>query len=90
MRLTCISSFRAGPVSYEVGQAIDVSDEEGAYLLRCSPSSFRTGGTDRTAEVRKQAPDEPDTSAMSTETQTGITAPDRRARGGAKRTTKKK
>ena len=94
MRLVCKSPYRTQAVAYKVGQVIDVKDEEGAFLLRDSPGSFRKGDPDHTADVRKNAPDEPDagdddaeakTAAISTETETGIKAPDRRGRGGKKR-----
>ena len=94
MRLTCISAYRTQSVAYVKGQAVDVNNEEGERLLRDSPGSFRKGDPDHTADVRKNAPDEPDagaddteakTAAISAETETGITAPDRRSRGGRKR-----
>lgn len=94
MRLVCKSPYRTQTVTYRVGEVIDVKDEEGAFLLRDSPGSFREGDQDHTADVRKNAPDEPDagaddteakTAAISAETETGIKAPDRRARGGRKR-----
>jgi hypothetical protein len=85
MKLKCVSSFSNHEHSFEAGQEVNVSDEEAALLLRCSRESFNIP----TPEKPEPAP-VPDTSAMSTETQTGLTAPDRRARGGRKRTTKKR
>ncbi len=78
MRLICKSPYRTQTVAYKVGEVIDVKDEEGALLLRDSPGSFETPQ----AQVAKAAPDVADTS---TETATGIEAPDRRGRGGKKR-----
>lgn len=40
MRLHCIGRYRAGPVSYEAGQVVELPDAAGEYLLRDSPGSF--------------------------------------------------
>ncbi len=93
MRLTCISRFRAeGPDGvlheYNAGQDVNVPDSQAAYLLRISPASFENPAKvakARAKKVKAEAPDEADVvadNAMSTTTQTGLTAPDRRARGG--------
>jgi hypothetical protein len=79
MRLICVSRYRSGYGSYEPGQDVDVTEEVAGLLLRDSPGSFKIPTPDKPVE-------EPLTeAAMSTETQTGLTAPDRRARGGRKR-----
>lgn len=74
MKLRVIGRFRSDVDDFEVGQILSLPDEDGELFLRRSPSSF-------------QRIDEPpaEVTAMSTETQTGLTAPDRRARGGRKR-----
>lgn len=69
MKLTCTSAYRTQSVVYTVGQIIEVKDEEGELLLRDSPGSF---------EIEQ-------VKAISTETATGVKAPDRRLRGGNKR-----
>ncbi len=81
MKLTCVSPYRTQSVAYVVGELIDVSDEEGELLLRESFAAFEKQGA-RAEKVKAEAPDEADTSAMSTETATGLVVPDRRARGG--------
>ena len=93
MRLICVSRFRGeGPDGflhdYKAGQEINVTDSRGEYLLRKSPAAFDDPAriaAEKVAKVKAEAPDEPDVSAMSTETATGIVAPDRRARGGGVR-----
>ena len=89
MRLICVGRYRSGAGSFEPGQAVDVSDEEGAFLLRDSPTSFRVEeaipASDEGEAVAGDSTAEPDLSAMSTETQSGLIVPDRRARGGKKR-----
>lgn len=89
MRITCIGRYRSSAGSYDPGQAVDVSDEMAEFLLRDSPTSFQRiedASSDAPAEaVVGDSAAEPDLSAMSTETATGFTAPDRRARGGSKR-----
>lgn len=87
MRIICISRFRCsnpdgGMFDFEPGQDVDVSEEMAGLLLRRSPGSFKVP----TPEKPEPEPEpEPDLSAMSTETATGLVAPDRRARGGKKR-----
>lgn len=87
MRLICISRFRGEADNGELfdfmpGQDINVTEDVAAHLLHRSASSFKIPEPDKP----KPAPKEPDTTgAMSTETATGIVAPDRRARGGKKR-----
>jgi len=80
--------YRSSLGSYEAGQELHLADEEAAALLRDSPGSFVVRG--ETIAEEPGPPDsepepEPDLTAMSTETETGIVAPDRRARGGRKR-----
>ncbi len=84
MRLVCTGRYRSALGDYSEGQDVDVTDDVAGLLLRDSPGSFKI-----------PTPEKPDNSdsvysplteaAMSTETQTGLTAPDRRARGGRKR-----
>ena len=93
MRLICTGRYKSSLGSYVEGQDVDVNDEVAELLLRDSPGSFRRESDpapEPVAEpepeaVEETAPEEPDFSAMSTETETGIVAPDRRARGGRRR-----
>ena len=84
MRLICTGRYRSGLGDYEEGQDVDVTDDVAGLLLRDSPGSFKIPTPDKPESV--EPVEEPLTeAAMSTETQTGLTAPDRRARGGKKR-----
>lgn len=93
MDIKCVSQFRNDDFNdgqtIAPGQVLHLNDVEGQRLLRCSPDSFEW--LDDPARVTKKVPEpEPEkVGAMSTETETGIVAPDRRARGGKRRTTKK-
>ena len=81
VKLICVSDYRSGAGSYSKGQVIEDNEALCEFLLRDSPGSFEVEG-----EMPKiKAAPEPDLSAMSTATQTGIVAPDRRARGGRRR-----
>ncbi len=87
MRIICTSRFRGsspdgGTFDFEDGQDVNVSDEIAEHLLRRSPSSFAVPVP---PEPEPEPEPEPDTSAMSTETATGLTTLDRRARGGRRR-----
>ena len=86
MRLRCIGRYRSGAGDYSAGQVVDVADDVAEFLLRDSPGSFaRDDGLPAIAEGSEVAGDsasEPDLSAMSTETATGLVTPDRRQRGG--------
>jgi hypothetical protein len=89
VRLECVSRFSNHEHDFKAGQEINVSDEEGALLMRCSPGSFRLPEPPKpepVSEPEAEEPTEAEIAAMSTETETGIVAPDRRARGGKKRT----
>lgn len=90
MIIKCVGRYRTQSRAYEPGDELHVSDDEGEFLLRDAPTSFarvdevpasETAGEAATAAAAA----EPDLTAMSTETATGIVAPDRRARGGKKR-----
>lgn len=72
------SRYRAGRVEYQPGQVLHFPDVEGKRLLRDSPESFTI--VDEEAE-----PDPERVTAMSTQT-AGDFVPDRRVRGGRKRT----
>lgn len=69
--------YRSALGSYEPGQELHLDDEVAALLLRDSPGSFEVAG-----EPELDPEPGPDLSAMSTVTETGLVAPDRRARGG--------
>lgn len=77
--LRVISRYRSGLGSYEPGQDLHLDDETAARLIRDSPGSFKVAGSQPDPEPAL------DVTAMSTETETGLVAPDRRARGGHKR-----
>ncbi len=83
MRLICTGRYRSGLGDYEEGQDVDVTDEVAGLLLSDSPGSFKIPTPDKPEPVEEPLTE----AAMSTETQTGLTAPDRRARGGRKRRT---
>lgn len=78
MKLRCVSPYTSALGTFVVGQVFDVADRIGGEICRSSPESFE--------EVRPEPPKPPEPTpqetAMSTETATGIVAPDRRARGG--------
>ena len=76
MKLKVLSLYRSGAVRYETGATIDVRDDEGELLLRDSPGSFR---------IVAPATVEAFVEAHSTPTDTGLTAPDRKLRGGKRR-----
>ena len=67
MRIECVSRYRRGEVSHEPGQILDLRDEDGEFLMRDSPGSFRVVVADASAESA---------------TASGIAAHDRRQRGG--------
>lgn len=81
MRLRCVSRYSSHLGTFEPGQVFDVSDAIGGQIQRSSPESFEEviEREDPLEEAAEQV------AAMSTETETGIVAPDRRARGGRKR-----
>ena len=84
MRLMAKSGYRSAWGEWPKGKTDEVSDEVGAFLLRDSPGTFEV--LDGQEEQGREAEGiEERLNAMSTETQTGLTAPDRRARGGRKR-----
>lgn len=81
MHLRALARFTNGEQTYAPGDEFHVPDALGAYLVRCSPESFETVSAEPAA-----APSiEQRMDAISTETATGLTATDRRMRGGAKR-----
>ena len=81
MRLVCTGRYRSALGDYSEGQDVDVTDDVAGLLLRDSPGSFKIPTPDNPEPVGEPLTE----AAMSTETQTGLTAPDRRARGGRKR-----
>ena len=68
--LHVLSRYRSALGDFEKGQELHLDEDSAALLLRDSPGSFEIKGN------------KPDLSAISTETETGIVAPDRRARRG--------
>lgn len=90
MILKCVGRYRTQNAEYAPGDDLHVSDEMGEFLLRDAPTSFvrvdevpASAATGDAATAAVAA--DPDLTAMSTETQTGLVVPDRRARGGRKR-----
>jgi hypothetical protein len=94
MRLTVIGRYRSSFGSYEPGQELSLSDADAEFLLRDSPTSFALAGSapapaqagPATSEFEEEEEDDFDPGAMSTETASGLVVPDRRARGGRRRT----
>ena len=80
MQLNVHARYRTQAVSYAPGQVIDVTEAEAAHLMVDSPGTFSVAGA-----PAREVPAEPDLGAMSTDTATGLTAPDRRQRGGLRR-----
>ena len=78
MRLRCIGPYRSSAGSWEPGQDVDVSEEVAAFLLRDSPGSFEVP----TAGGESVPPPAPSLAAISETNASGLTVPDRRARGG--------
>ena len=76
IHLTVTSNYTSGFGAFTKGQELELDDHVAELLLRDSPGSFEVTGKAMSEEP------EPDVSAMSTETMTGLVAPDRRARGG--------
>lgn len=94
MRLICRAAYSSGHGTWKAGDDVDVSEAEAEFLLRDAPGSFKQlDAPPEPEEIAEEAPlepgqpEEPETAAMSTETLTGLVAPDRRARGGKKRGT---
>lgn len=86
MKLVCVSAYSSSAGAFKKGQIIEDSDAKCEFLLRDSPSSFEVEGAPKVKEALPEIePETPDLSAMSTETATGVVAPDRRARGGGRR-----
>jgi len=79
MKLRCVSRYTSSLGSYEPGQVFGVSDALGQDILNDGKENFELY-----VEPIEDTP-APDLSAMSTKTETGLVAPDRRGRGGRKR-----
>lgn len=77
--LRATGRYRSSLGNFEEGQELHLDDEAASLLLRDSPGSFEVVG-----ETSESEPG-PDLSAMSTQTETGLVVPDRRARGGRQR-----
>ena len=92
-----LGRYRSSFGSFEVGQMLDLPEEDAAWLLRDSPGSFTLVGFTEAflsppagpASLDDDEDDEDDgfdpTGAMSTETALGLVVADRRARGGRRR-----
>lgn len=79
--IKCVKPYSTQSEEWAVGKEDTVSSERAEFLLRDSPGSFVLIGQ----EDGSPANPDVDLGAMSTETQTGLVAPDRRARGGRRR-----
>ena len=77
MKLLCLEAYRTDFGTYSEGEEFEVEDEHGALLMRDAPSAFR--------EVVEKAAKP--VAAVSEEMASGQSAPDRRARGGRRRST---
>ena len=82
MKLRAKSDYRSSWGEWAKGRTDTVSDEVGAFLLRDSPGTFEV--LDGQEEQGREEVEER-LGAMSAETQTGLVVPDRRARGGKRR-----
>ena len=82
MKLRAKSDYRSSWGEWPKDKTDTVSDEVGAFLLRDSPGTFEA--LDGQEEQGREEIEER-LGAMSTETQTGLVVPDRRARGGKRR-----
>ena len=90
-----LGRYRSSFGSFEVGQVLELPEEDAGWLLRDSPGSFRlVGSAEQTPDPPGPASidDEDDegddfdpTGAMSSVTASGLIAADRRARGGRRR-----
>ena len=91
-----LGRYRSSFGSFEVGQVLELPDEDAGWLLRDSPGSFRlVGSAEQTpdppgpASIDDEEDGEDDdfdpTGAMSTQTASGLVVPDRRGRGGRRR-----
>ena len=82
MKLRAKSVYRSSWGEWPKGKTDTVGDEVGEFLLRDSPGTFEV--LDGQEEQGREEVEER-LGAMSTETQTGLVVPDRRARGGKRR-----
>ena len=75
IKLLCTGNYHSAVGSFKAGQQVELADNVAEFLLRDSPGSFEVIAT------------EPDLGNIitSAETATGLTVPDRRARGGGVR-----
>ena len=72
IKLLVLGDYSSSFGSFKAGQVLELDDNVAEFLLRDSPGSFINDAEEK----------EPDADAFSAETATGLTAPDRRARGG--------
>ena len=82
MRLICISRYRSSFGSFTAGQEVDVTDDIGELLMRDSPGSFELN-------VPVAPNPEPVPEVAISITASGLETPDRRARGGQRRNTRR-
>lgn len=75
-RWTCISAYRSALGTWKPGDAVELQDADLALLLRDSPGSFAEGEASVTNPEPVAEP-EPEVDAMSRETASGLTVPDR-------------
>jgi len=87
MKLKCVSRYRSDLGSFKPGEIFDIPDHIAGELMRSSPESFEVVQPEPPV-AKEPVEARPDLSAMSTTTETGIAAPDRRMRGGRRRAKK--
>ena len=76
--LECVSRYRRGDREYLPGQELHLTDAQADYLRRDSPGSFK---------VREEVAPNPEPEVVvASKMSSGLKAPDRRSRGGRKRT----
>ena len=86
MRLRARNNYRSGWGQWVQGKMDDVTDEDGAFLLRDSPGTFEViDALEGQGRQEGQEAEAERLGAMSTETMTGLVVPDRRSRGGRRR-----
>ena len=81
MKLRAKSDYRSSWGEWAKGKTDTVSEEVGAFLLRDSRKTFEV----LDGQEEQGWKEEEGLGAMSTLTQTGLVVPDRRARGGKRR-----
>lgn len=90
VRLVCTGRYRSDLGDFEAGEEIFATQDTAAMLLRDSPGSFKVWEHDAPAAPEVEAAVADRVAAISEKTTSDLTVPDRRVRGGARRTATKK